>query len=160
MRRPTGAFGWRRAGRPDEFADAWVGGGGTSRALADWRLAFDFIEADLGARPTGWWGLSMGTMMGVPVVASDDRIRCAVLGLLGAEGLNERELREMAPNVTCPVQFLVQWDDEIVPRDACLELFDLLGSEKKTLHANPGAHAAVPNLEYTGSVDYLDRYLR
>lgn len=147
-------------GRPDEFERAWTSGGGTLRVLSDWRLALDFIEDEIGARPTGWWGLSMGTMMGVPVVASDDRIRCAVLGLMGLEGVNESELRDMTPKVTCPVQFLVQWDDEIVPRDSCLELFDSLGSVKKTMHVNPGVHTAVPNLEYSGSADYLDRYLR
>lgn len=146
-------------GRPDEFTEAWVGGGGTASVITDWRLALDFIEAECGARPTGWWGLSMGTMMGVPVVAADDRITCAVLGLMGVEGTNEDELRDMAPQVTCPVRFLVQWDDEIVSRQGCLDLFDLLGSAKKTLHANPGRHTAVPNFESTGSVGYLDRYL-
>lgn len=147
-------------GRPAEFDEAWVGGGGTAGVLTDWRLALDFIEAERGVRPTGWWGLSMGTMMGLPVVANDDRFRCAVLGLMGVQGPNGGDLREMAPKVTCPVRFLMQWDDEIVPRDNCLELFDLLGTTKKTLHANPGIHVAVPNFEYVGSADYLDRYLR
>lgn len=51
-------------------------------------------------------------------------------------------------------------DDEIVPRDACLELFDVLGAKRKTLHANPGMHAAVPAFEVASSADYLDRYVR
>ena len=55
--------------------------------------------------------------------------------------------------------FLVQWDDEIVPRAAALELFGLLGSAKKTLHANPGPHIAVPAFEVASSVDYLDHHL-
>lgn len=147
-------------GRPEEFAEAWAGGGGTAGVISDWRLALDFIEGEFGARTTGWWGLSMGTMMGLPVVAADERIRCAVLGLMGVHGPNADELRDMAPQLTCPVRFLVQWDDEIVPRQSCLELFDLIGSAKKTLHANPGRHSAVPNFESVGSVDYLDRYLR
>ena len=44
----------------------------------------------------------------------------------------------LAPKVSCPVRFLVQWDDEIVPRDACLELFTAIGTSEKTLHGNPG----------------------
>ena len=35
-----------------------------------------------------------------------------------------------------------------------------LGTPKKTMHANPGAHAAVPLFESIASIDYLDRYVR
>ena len=144
---------------PNAFAKAWHSEGGTDTVIGDWGAALDFIEAEEGARPTGWWGLSMGTMMGLPVTASDERIRVALLGLMGTWGPNEAELRQLAPKVQCPVRFLVQWDDEIVPCETCLELFGLLGTKKKTMHANPGKHAAVPVFEITGSVDYLQKYL-
>ncbi|MDH3680069.1 MAG: alpha/beta fold hydrolase [Acidimicrobiia bacterium] len=143
----------------DRFAELWSSGGGTAGMLADWRAALDFIEAEEGPRPTGWWGLSMGTMMGLPVAATDPRIRVAVLGLMGTWGPNGSDLAALAGEVSCPLRFLVQWDDEIVPRDACLELFGLLGTTKKSLHANPGAHAEVPRVEVASSVGYLDRYL-
>ena len=61
--------------------------------------------------------------------------------------------------MTCPIRFLVQWDDEIVPRDACLELFGLIGSRRKTLHANPGLHSQVPMFEMRESAAYLDKQL-
>ena len=144
----------------DGFADTWNAGGGTEGIVADWRAALDFIEAEEGVRPACWWGLSMGTMMGLPVTASDPRIRVALLGLMGTWGPNGDDLKRLAPDVLCPVRFLVQWDDEIVPRNTCLELYDALGSEKKTLHANPGIHTAVPQTEISGSVEYLDRYLK
>jgi hypothetical protein len=38
------------------------------------------------------------------------------------------------------VEFLVQWDDEQVPRAHNLALFEALASAEKTLHANPGKH--------------------
>ena len=144
---------------PDSFTEMWRGGGGHTGMLADWRGALDFIEAEFGARPVGWWGLSMGTMMGLPVTATDNRIKVAQLGLMGGWGPNGKELLALAPEVTCPVRFLVQWDDEVVPRDACFELFAALGTKKKTLHANPGIHQAVPAFEIESSVDYLNRYL-
>ena len=144
----------------DGFADTWNAGGGTEGIVADWRAALDFIEAEEGVRPACWWGLSMGTMMGLPVTASDPSIRVALLGLMGTWGPNGDDLKRLAPDVLCPVRFLVQWDDEIVPRNTCLELYDALGSEKKTLHANPGIHTAVPQTEISGSVEYLDRYLK
>ncbi len=101
----------------------------------------------------------MGTMMGLPVAASDPRIKVALLGLMGSWGPDADLLVEMAPQVSCPVRFLVQWDDEVVPRNACLELYDKLGSKKKTLHANPGPHSSVPQFESVASVDYLDRFV-
>jgi pimeloyl-ACP methyl ester carboxylesterase len=146
-------------GSPDEFEVAWSGGGGTEGMLGDWRAALDFVESELGARPTGWWGLSMGTMMGLPVAATDERIRVAVLGLMGNWGPNAVDLERLAPQLSCPLRFLVQWDDEVVPRDSCFDLFGMLGSERKTLHANPGIHTAVPDFEVTASVDYLDHHL-
>lgn len=145
---------------PDAFARVWAQEGGTQTVLADWRAALDFVEGEEGALPTGWWGLSMGTMMGLPVCATDERIRVALLGLMGTWGPNGDDLIAFAPKLTCPVRFLVQWDDEIVPRDTCIELFTLLGSRKKTLHGNPGKHQAVPNFEISASVDYLARQLR
>ena len=142
------------------FADIWNAGGGTEGIVDDWQAALDFLEAEEGVRPACWWGLSMGTMMGLPVTASDSRIRVALLGLMGTWGPNGDDLKRLAPDVLCPVRFLLQWDDEIVPRNTCLELYDALGSEKKTLHANPGIHTAVPQTEISGSVEYLDRYLK
>ncbi|OUX42781.1 MAG: hypothetical protein CBE21_03465 [Proteobacteria bacterium TMED261] len=147
------------AREPERFEEAWEKGGGTHAVIADWSAALDFIEEEEGARPTAWWGLSMGTMMGVPVTANDERIKVAVLGLMGNWGPDADLLVEMAPKVSCPVRFLVQWDDEVVPRSACLELYDRLGSKKKTLHANPGLHSSVPQFEAVASVDYLDRFV-
>ncbi|MEM7273367.1 MAG: alpha/beta fold hydrolase [Actinomycetota bacterium] len=144
----------------ETFFQRWDEAGGTESIVADWRQTLDFLEADGGARPTGWWGLSMGTMVGLPVCAGDDRISIAVLGLMGRWGPNADDLVRLAPTLRCPLRFLVQWDDEVVPRDRCLELFGLLGSERKTLHANPGAHAAVPIGEVVSSVEYLDRHVQ
>ena len=56
-------------------------------------------------------------------MASESRIAAAVLGACGLRGNSvirgrfaERH-RVDAPNVTCPVLFMVQWDDEIFDRD-------------------------------------------
>ncbi len=150
----------RAAQSVDAFIKMWNDGGGTDAMLGDWRASLDFIEVEMGARPTGWWGLSMGTMMGLPVTATDDRIKVALLGLMGTEGPNAKDLQKLAPSVTCPVRFLVQWSDELVSRQSCFDLFDALGSSRKTLHANPGRHQAVPRFETIASVEYIDRYLR
>jgi dienelactone hydrolase len=141
------------------FVRVWEESGGTDAIVADWRAALDFSSRELGTGPTGYWGLSMGTMMGVPLVAAEPRISVALLGLMGGWGPNGERLMADAPRIECPLRFLLQWDDEIVPRQACLDLFGALGARNKSLHANPGAHAAVPQFEIRDSVDYLARNL-
>lgn len=144
----------------ETFVDSWHQHGGTKGIVADWKATLNFIEDNRGNRPTGWWGLSMGTMVGLPVCVNEPRISAAVLGLMGKWGPNGKDLIEMAPSLTVPLRFLVQWDDEVVPRERCLDLFGLLGSERKTLHANPGAHSAVPVNEIVSSVGYLDKHVK
>jgi hypothetical protein len=58
------------------------------------------------------------------------------------------------------VQFLLQWDDERVPREHGLALFDAFGSAEKTLHVNPGRHGELPAHELESSLRFFDRHLR
>lgn len=143
-----------------EFERAWASPTATADIVADWRAVLDAVlaeqESDL---PVGYFGLSMGTMMGVPVVAAEPRIRAAVLGLMGVWGPNRAALEKAAPDVQVPVRFLAQWDDEIVPRDAVLDLFDRLGSPDKALRAHPGRHAAVPPHEIREVSTFLAGHL-
>jgi dienelactone hydrolase len=145
----------RFEGIASEFAERWESDGGTAAIVDDWKATLDFIEDHDDARVTGYIGFSMGTMMGLPVCAADERVAVAVLGLMGFWGPNEQDLIRLAPELSIPLQFLVQWDDEVVPRDRCLELFDALGSEHKTMHVNPGLHGNVPTFEVKSSVQYL-----
>jgi dienelactone hydrolase len=87
-------------------------------------------------------------------VAAEPRVRAAVLGLGGSP-----ELAESAARITVPVQFLVQWDDERVPREQSLALFDALASAEKTMHANPGKHGEIPRFETENSLRFFARHL-
>ncbi len=142
---------WRREGTADDM-------------VADWRAALEAISAlaEVGRGPVGYWGLSMGTVYGAPFVAAEPRIRAAVLGLMGlvSEPAHYRPVIERAARaISCPVFFLWQLEDELFERDACLALFDALGSEDKRLHANPGLHPNVPLDELDFSIAFLTRYL-
>lgn len=126
------------------------------QAVADWQTVLTAVQRldHVGVGPVGYCGLSMGCGLGIPLIAAEPRIRAAVLGLLGVQGLAEDAAR-----ITVPVQFLVQWDDQLVPRDECLALFDTLASAEKTLHANPGKHGDVPSFEVDSSLRFFARHL-
>ena len=58
-----------------------------------------------------------------------------------------------------PVLFLLQWDDELMPRADGLALFDLMGTSDKTMHANPGGHLGMPKAEAGAAVAFLEQRL-
>jgi pimeloyl-ACP methyl ester carboxylesterase len=126
-------------------------------AIPEWQATIDALTGLqwIGANaPVGYWGVSLGTAVGVPLVAAEPRIKAAVLGLMGHE-----TLAEAAAQITVPVEFDLQWDDELVPRGAGLALFDAIGSAEKTLHANPGGHMDVPMFEVGSSERFFARHL-
>jgi dienelactone hydrolase len=130
-----------------------------AQAVPEWQaLITALAEAGLTSAdgPAGFVGLSAGAATGLPLLAAEPRITAAVIGLVG---LVSDELGAAAARVTTPVEFLLQWDDELVPREAGLALFDALGSPDKTLHANPGKHADVPRHEVASSVLFFRRHL-
>jgi len=126
------------------------------QTVPEWRAVLDAVQQldHVGAGPAGYWGVSLGCGLGVPFVAAEPRVRAAVLGLGGALAS-----AETAARITIPVEFLVQWDDERVPRDQCLALFDALGSAEKTLHANPGQHGELPAWELDSTLRFFARHL-
>lgn len=124
------------------------------QTVPEWRTALDAVQEHLGPAPVGYWGVSLGCGLGVPFVAAEPRVRAAVLGLGGAHA-NAAD----AARITVPVQFLVQWDDERVPRDQGFALFEALGSAEKALHAHPGRHGDLPPSETDDALRFLARHL-
>ncbi|MER6511744.1 alpha/beta hydrolase [Nonomuraea sp. NPDC001636] len=119
-----------------------------AQTVPEWRSVLDALD-DQG--PVGYWGVSLGCALGIPLVAAEPRIGAAVLGLSGTSLASA----QAAAGITVPVRFLLQWDDERVPRAEALALFDALASAEKTLHANPGGHADVPDFEIDSALRFL-----
>ena len=128
--------------------------------VAEWRALVDALCTDerWAGGPFGWWGVSMGTSHGIPVVASDDRFTCAVFGLNALRPGDEAGAAQAA-SITVPILFLNQSDDELMTRDAALALWDAFGSTEKTMHINPGGHVQVPRFERDSSEAFFRRHL-
>ena len=112
----------------------------------EWIALLDDLQTDerWAAGPFGWWGVSMGTATGIPVAATDDRIKAAVFGLNALQPTNEEHARA----ITIPILFLNQSDDELMTRDAALALWDAFGSKEKTC-----SRAGLPS-SYSRNVRY------
>lgn len=153
----TGAKGLQLS--PEE-ATAWVKR--TRRGVAEWKALVDQLESTgaVDGGRLGYWGVSMGTAIGLPFVAAEPRVRAAVLGLAG---LGSRpgadDFEEAARSLRIPVLFLFQWDDELMTRESGMALFDAIGSEEKTMHVNPGGHVAMPLHERDAVEAFYVRHL-
>lgn len=126
--------------------------------VSEWRALLDRLEDEGPTGPIGWWGVSMGTTHGIPLIGRDERIVAAVLGL-NALRPDDDAWRRAAAAVTIPVLYLMQWSDELMTRDEGFALWDALGSKVKTLHLNPGGHVAVPRAERDAAVAFYRRWL-
>jgi hypothetical protein len=143
------------AGEPvDEIVDAFIVPL-VERAAPEWRTTLDALLSlpEIGSL-VGYDGM---TALGIRLAVVEPRISAAVLF---AGGFVPCALREEARQVTIPLQFLLQWDDEGMERQPTLDLFDTFGTREKTLHANLGGHAGVPWFEVDDAARFFARHLK
>lgn len=136
----------------DALNDLWTEDS-IANTIADWKATIAYLqeECGLGEAPLGYFGLSGGTMFGLPLVAHEPRIAVAVLGLNGAVPM----MMKNAPNVRCRVLYIHNLDDQFGATATCLELFAALGTDDKRFHAFPGGHGAIPADEH----EYIAAFL-
>ncbi|HEY2710497.1 MAG TPA: hypothetical protein VGI95_20835 [Caulobacteraceae bacterium] len=133
----------------------------SASAVPEWNaaleaaLGFDFVGR---GGPIGYWGVSMGTAIGVPFVAQQPLITAAVFGLAGLRP-NAPEFESAARQITIPVEFTFQWDDAVAEREHGLALFNAFGSAEKTMHINPGGHMGIPDFEGASWERFFVRHL-
>jgi alpha-beta hydrolase superfamily lysophospholipase len=120
-----------------------------------WRALIDELVSVWPGAPLLWYGLSMGTAYGLPLLASEQRIGRAVLGMWGTSFVQSARLVADARSVRCPVLFQQKWDDELFTREGQLALFDALGTRDKRLHAYPGGHVPVAGEQMRDVVAFL-----
>lgn len=144
-----------RAGEPvDEIFESFVGPL-VENAVPEWRTALDALLSlpEIGG-PVGYSGW---TAVGIRLAVTEPRIAAAGLFAGGYVPLAQRE---EARQVTVPLLFLLQWDDQGNPRERALDLFDAFGSKEKTLHANLGGHTGTPWFEGEDANRFFGRHLK
>ncbi|MEU9162695.1 alpha/beta hydrolase [Streptomyces sp. NPDC048424] len=144
-----------QAGEPvDEIFESFIGPL-VEKAVPEWRTTLDALLAlpEIGG-PVGYSGW---TAVGIRLAVAEPRIAAA--GFF-AGGYVPRAQREEARQVTVPLLFLLQWDDEGNPRQRALDLFDAFGTQEKTLHSNLGGHTGTPWFEVEDGARFFDRHLK
>lgn len=149
------------------YRELWQRDNPVGGMIDDWTAVLDALSGldCVASTRIGYWGVSMGTMFGLPFVASETRIGVAVLGKAGLIGASvvrsgiAPTFEKYAPLLTQPVLFAIQWDDERFERDGQLDLYDRLGSANKRLHAYPGVHVDNGPEAFDSQAEFLKRYL-
>lgn len=134
----------------------------TRKGVAEYKALLDELEEDVAISNGryGYWGLSMGTAIGLPLVATEPRIAAAVLGLAGLGSRpGAEEFGRLARSLRVPVLLVEQWGDELVSHDDALALFDAIGSQDKALHVFPGGHIETPLYERDAYDAFFSRHL-
>lgn len=145
----------------DEFRALWEAGGSVEPMVADWRGVLDALCAfrEIEASAVGYYGLSMGTAYGLPLLAEEPRIRAAVIGMWGTSRVNSERLVDDARKVRCPTLFSMQWDDELFTREGQFRIFDALATPRKSLSIHPGGHDNPGGARLDDIVHFLVREL-
>ena len=157
----------RKSGSPQpramgaEEAKAWTDR--TANGVKEWQALLDDLQAnrpDLAAGPFGYWGVSMGTAIGLPFVSDEPRMTAAVLGLAGMSNRPGADRFEAAARaLSIPILFLFQAEDELMTLQSGIDLFQAIGSKEKTMHLNPGGHVMIPRFERAAAEDFFRRHL-
>jgi dienelactone hydrolase len=131
------------------------------QVVAEWKATLDALQRfeQIGTdHKVGYWGVSMGTMYGVPLLAAEPRIACAILGLFGTRA-GADEFVQTAKRIEIPLLFMFQLNDELMTPESGLALFDAFGSKTKSMHINPGPHVGIPAHEREYYETFFVRYL-
>lgn len=132
-----------------------------AQAVPEWQAALDTTLASFApaVASVGYWGISQGTWIGVPLLAEEKRFQCAVFGLAHLHP-DHVAFQRAAERITVPLRFAFQWDDPIRSRDYGIALFNAFRSSDKSMHINPGGHTDIPAIEAESWDAFFQRHLR
>jgi cephalosporin-C deacetylase-like acetyl esterase len=144
-----------------EFRDLWSSGMSVDPMVDDWMSCIDYLcqMPEIDATKISWYGISMGTAYGIPLVARDQRIKAAALGMWGTCREPSQRLKEDAAKIEIPVLFQVKEQDEIFTPKGQQELYELIASQDKTWKSYPGGHTDPKDQQLSDIVQFLMHHL-
>lgn len=127
---------------------------------ADWGRTLDACGElpGVGDERAAYLGFSMGTILGVPAVAAEPRVQCAVFAIGGIIGEIDNMLGRAAGQIERPVLMINQTEDEIFSRESVFRLYDALAGPKRVFFY-PGGHSGVPREAMDRTREFLRAHL-
>jgi alpha-beta hydrolase superfamily lysophospholipase len=101
----------------------------------------------------------MGSAYGIPLIAKEDRIKVAALGMWGTCRSPADRLKEDAAKIKIPVLFQEKEQDEIFTPAGQLDLYQCLGSSQKKYQTYPGGHTDPKDQQLNDIVQFLSQHL-
>ena len=144
-----------------EFRDLWSNGESVDTMIADWSA----VLVQLSDRPNidlnsvAWYGISMGTAYGIPVVAAEPLIRAALLGMWGTCRQPSKRLSMDAKKIEIPILFQMQSEDPLFSVSGQEELFGQIASSDKRLTVHHGTHTDPSGKQLEEAVNFLITHL-
>jgi dienelactone hydrolase len=145
----------------EEFRNIWATGASVDPMVEDWQSCIDYLQqfSELDLQRIGWYGISMGTAYGIPLIAAESRIKIAALGMWGTSRPPTERLIADAKKITVPVLFQVKEADEIFSQLGQQDLFDKIGSFKKIYKTYPGGHTDPKDQQLVDIIQFISQDL-
>jgi dienelactone hydrolase len=145
-----------------EFRDLWQSGNSVDTMLEDWQASIDHLlkQPNIDPNRIAWYGISMGTAYGMPLVAADTRIKASALGMWGTCRTPNERLIQDAKKIFTPVLFQTKQDDEIFTKEGQQHLYDLIASAQKEFRSYPGGHTDPKTNQLDDIVEFLISQLK
>lgn len=133
------------------------------QTVGDLRRLCSAIASDprMSALPLGYLGFSMGALVGVPFMASDQRVRAGVFAVGGATGTGTTDPATYAPLIRERPVLLIGADrDEFFSRASVTALYEAFGGSQEMLMF-PGTHGRWehPGRRYRSMFDFFSTHL-
>jgi dienelactone hydrolase len=145
-----------------EFREIWATGLSIDPMVEDWMSCIDYLNQfpEIDLNRIGWYGISMGTAYGIPLIAADSRIKAASLGMWGTCRPPTERLVSDAKKIAIPVFFQVKENDEIFTQHGQEDLYANIASKEKVYKTYPGGHTDPKDEQLSEIIQFLSQHLQ
>lgn len=145
-----------------EFRDLWTSGLSIDPMRTDWQSCIDYVcqLPEIDPQNIAWYGISMGTAYGIPLLGNDLRLKAAALGMWGTCREPAQRLVEEAARIMIPILFQVKEQDDIFTPQGQQNLYQAIGSSHKEYKLYTGGHTDPKDQQLADIVKFLVKHLQ